>query len=240
MGLFNNPLKGKVAIVTGGTMGIGLGIADKLASLGAKVVVAAIHEVKTKHYFVHCDVSDMNNVKAMVTETLKKFKRIDILVNNAGIFPNVPFKDMKEEDWDKVMAVNLKGVFNCTKIVSDFMMQQNSGKIINISSIAGYIGFPGLTHYCATKAGLMGFTRALALELAPYKINVNAIAPGAIETPGASGGAKDQLNAIAQIVPLKRVGQPKDIAEAAAYLATEASSYVTGQIITVDGGYIIQ
>ncbi|MBN2421082.1 SDR family oxidoreductase [Candidatus Woesearchaeota archaeon] len=242
MGLLSSsPLKGKVAIVTGGTMGIGLGIADKLASLGAKVVVAAIDNAKTKHHFIQCDVSDMNQVKAMVAETMKKFKRIDILVNNAGIFPSKLFTEMTEEDWKKVMQVNLNGTFNCSKIVSEFMIQQKSGKIINLASIAAFVGFQGLVHYCTAKAGVTGFTRALALELGPHNINVNAIAPGLIITPGVNDFMNQEQQAgFAQSVPLKRNGLPKDIAELAAFLATDASSFITGQTIVCDGGKLLE
>jgi 3-oxoacyl-[acyl-carrier protein] reductase len=242
MALFKDtPLKGKVAIVTGGTKGIGAAIADKLASLGAKVVVCARQKEKTKHAFVECDVSNMDQVKTMVAFTLKNYKKIDILVNNAGIFPSVPFEQMTEEQWDKVISVNLRGTFNCTKAVSYFMIQQNSGKIINLASIAALVGYAGLVHYCTTKAGVTGFTRALAVELAPHNINVNAIAPGLIETPGVDVLMnKQEQTGFAQAVPLKRNGQPKDIAEAAAFLATEASSYITGQVIVVDGGSTIE
>jgi 3-oxoacyl-[acyl-carrier protein] reductase len=234
------PLESKVAIVTGGARGIGLGIADKLASLGAKVIVADIHEETTEHTFIRCDVSDMSNVKAMVEEVLNKFQRIDILVNNAGIYPPTSFSEMQEEDWDKLMSVNLKGTFNCAKAVSDSMMQQRYGKIINLSSIAGFVGFMGLTHYAATKSGIIGFTRGLALELAPFGINVNAIAPGGIDTHGTKetlqGSAREGF---IQAVPLKRLGTPQDIAELAAFLASDASSYITGQTIVCDGGYTL-
>ena len=228
-------LKGKVAIVTGGTKGIGKGIADKFASLGAKVVVSARNKEKTKHYFVRCDVSKFDDAQNLAKETIKKYKKIDILVNNAGIYPFVEFKNMTEEQWDQVIDVNLKGVFNCTKAVVPYMMKRKYGNIVNISSIAGSkIGFPNLIHYCAAKAGIVGFTRAAALEFAPYKIDVNAIAPGAIITPGTKGVLSDKM---VQAIPEKRAGKPVDIANAAAFLASDDSDYITGQLIVVDGGW---
>lgn len=235
-------LKGKVAIVTGGTIGIGKGIADALNKYGAKVVVCARHKVKTKHYFVKCDVSKSKETKNLAEQTIKKFKKIDILVNNAGIFPFVSLKDMTEEQWDQVINTNLKGVFNCTKAVIPYMMKRKYGKIINIASIAGVsVGFPGLVHYCASKAGIMGFTRAAALDLAPYKINVTAVAPGAILTPGESKMMgkmdKEAVTHLIQAIPERRMGKPVDIAEVVAFLASDSSSYITGQTIIVDGGY---
>jgi len=233
-------LKGKVAIVTGGTMGIGKGIADALSRYGAKVVVCARHEEKSKHFFVQCDVSSSKDVKKLIDETIKKYKKIDILVNNAGIFPFVSLKDMTEEQWDQVINVNLKGVFNCTKAAIPYMMKRKYGKIINIASIAGVsVGFPGLVHYCASKAGIMGFTKAAALDLAPYKINVNAVAPGAILTPGESKMQMDKeaVTHLIQAIPERRMGKPVDIAETVAFLASDSSSYITGQTIVVDGGY---
>jgi len=232
-------LKDKVAIVTGGTMGIGKGIADKLSSYGAKVVVCARKEAKTKHHFIKCDVSDSKQVQKMVDEVIKKYKKIDILVNNAGIFPFVSLKDMTEQQWDQVLNVNLKGVFNCTHAVVPHMLEKKYGKIISIASIAGVVvGFPGLTHYSASKAGIMGFTKAAALELAPYKITVNAIAPGAILTPGESKMSnKDIVAQTVKMIPEARMGKPVDIAETAAFLASDASEYITGQTIIVDGGF---
>jgi 3-oxoacyl-[acyl-carrier protein] reductase len=233
-------LKDKVAIVTGGTMGIGKGIADKLSSYGAKVVICARKETKTKYHFIQCDVSNYNQVQKMVDEVIKKFKKVDILVNNAGIFPFVPLKDMTEQQWDHVIDVNLKGVFNCTKAVIPHMMKRKFGKIINIASIAGVVvGFPNLVHYSASKAGIMGFTRAAALELAPFKINVNAIAPGSILTPGekAMGMDKKAISQIIRQIPEARMGKPADIGETAAFLASSSSSYITGQTIVVDGGW---
>lgn len=231
-------LKGKVAVVTGGTKGIGKGIADKLSAYGAKVVVSARHEEKTKHYFVKCDVSGFREAQRLIGETIKKFGKIDILVNNAGIYPFVNLKDMTEEQWDQVISINLKGVFNCTKAAIPHMMKRKYGKIISIASIAGVtVGFPNLAHYCASKGGITGFTRGAALDLAPYRINVNAVAPGAIMTPGTKGLDKDTVAHLIQAIPERRMGKPVDIAEVVTFLASDSSSYITGQTIVVDGGY---
>jgi 3-oxoacyl-[acyl-carrier protein] reductase len=232
-------LKDKVALVTGGTMGIGKGIADKLSNYGAKVVVCARKESKTKYHFIKCDVSDFKDVQKMVDETIKKFKKIDILVNNAGIYPFNPLKDMTEQQWDLVIDINLKGVFNCTRAVIPHMIQHKYGKIISIASVEGVVvGSPGLVHYSASKAGVMGFTRAAALELAQYKINVNAVAPGAIQTPGvAKEENKEMVTQIIRQIPEARMGKPADIGEVVAFLASSASSYITGQTIIVDGGW---
>ncbi len=244
MGLFGNskPLKGKVAVVTGGLRGIGQAIADKLASSGAKVVVCDKNPGKSKHYFVQCDVSNSADVQNLVESAVKKYKKIDILVNNAGIFPFTEFKDMTEAQWDLVLNVNLKGVFNCSKAVLPYMVSRNYGKIISITSIAGVVvGYPNLVHYCASKAGISGFTKALAIELAQHKINVNAVAPGAIDTPGVQEGMDPaQKEATIQSIPVKRMGTPKEIAEVAVFLASDASSYITGQTIIADGGYTSQ
>ena len=238
----NTSLKGRVAIVTGGTKGIGEGIADKLAEYGATVVVSSRHKTPTKHYFIECDVSKFKSAQKLADETIKKFGKIDILVNNAGIYPFVNLTDMTEEQWDQVMKTNLKGVFNCTKAVLPHMTKNKYGKIISVASIAGVsVGFPGLAHYSASKAGIMGFTRAAALDLAPYKINVNAVAPGAILTPGTSESMnKEVLSHVVQAIPEGRIGKPVDIGETVAFLASDAAEYITGQTIIVDGGYTDQ
>ena len=235
----DSDLKGKVAIVTGGSMGIGKGIADALARHGAVVAICCRKQVKSKHYCVECDVSNFKQVQDFVGKTVKKYGRVDILVNNAGVYPFTSLKDMTEQQWDQVMDINLKGVFNCTKAVLPFMTRQKHGKIVSIASIAGVtVGFPGLVHYCASKAGIAGFTKAAALELAPFKINVNAVAPGAILTPGVKQGLDSKaMEHMIQQIPEKRMGKPVDIAETVAFLASEKPSYITGPTIAVEGGW---
>lgn len=232
-------------------MGIGLGIAKALAKEKYDIVVADIkldqckkvtQEIKkmgVEAMPVKCDVSKKEEVAKLFSQTIKKFGRLDVLVNNAGVYPFVPFDKMKEADWNKVMDVNVKGSFLCAQEAAKNM--KNGGRIINISSIASLIGFEGLTHYCASKGAINGFTRALALELAPKKILVNAIAPGAIKTPGATGSVdpKAQQQMIAG-VPLARWGEPEDIAGAVLFLASDHSSYITGQTIVVDGGWVLR
>ena len=243
-------LKNKVAIVTGAAQGIGKGIALALAKEGANVIVTDIKDTSSfakelesmgiKSLSIKSDVSNGEEVEKMVKEVVRKFGKIDILVNNAGIYPFVSLIEMKEEDWNKVIDINLKGVFNCTKAVIPEMIKAKSGCIINISSIAGsVIGYSNLVHYSSSKAGIIGFTRSAALELSQYGIRVNAIAPGAIETPGAKM-TDDSLKQFEQIVPLKRIGKPEDIASVVVFLSSEDSSYITGQCIVVDGGYTLQ
>lgn len=245
-------LKGKVAIVTGAAQGIGRGIALALAKEGAKVVVSdvsdkiadvvrEIESLGSEALAAKANVADSKETEGMAKAAIKKFGRIDILVNNAGIYPFKPLVEMKEEDWDRVIGVNLKGVFNCTKAVLPKMIEQKSGNIINISSIAGaVVGYPNLVHYSASKGGMLGFTRAAALELAQYRIRVNAIAPGLIETPGTKVVGEEALKQITQTIPLKRIGQPGDIANLVVFLASDDSSYITGQLIIADGGFTIQ
>ncbi|MEX2033492.1 MAG: SDR family oxidoreductase [Candidatus Colwellbacteria bacterium] len=252
-------LKGKTAIVTGGAMGIGFGIAYRLAEAGASVVVADLNEEvgnKTvkglsdngwKAAFVKTDVADENQVKNTTDFTLKTYGGVDILVNNAGIYPIAPVMQMTSVDFEKILAVNLKSVFLFTKSVAEVMIKQGrGGKIINITSIdALHPSSVGLAVYDASKHGLWGFTKNTALELAPHNIQVNAIAPGAIATPGTGAGKSPTpemeaiLKKFLEKIPMKRMGQPDDIGKVALFLASDLSSYMTGSQIVVDGGVLL-
>lgn len=235
----------KTAIVTGAGQGIGKGIALTLAQEGYNVVVSDINlenanlvATEINGLAVKCDVSLKMDVDNLITATIEKYGTIDVLVNNAGIYPFKPFLELSESDWDKVIDINLKGTFFTNQAVANKMTA--GGKIVNISSIAAFVGFEGLTHYCATKGGINAFVRALALELAPKKINVNVVAPGAIETPGAQMPNEELKNQTIAGIPWKRMGQPTDIANAVVFLASDKSDYITGQTIIVDGGYTLR
>lgn len=238
----------KIAIVTGAAKGIGREIAIKLAEGNFHVVIIDIDEkifevekeIGEKAFAIKCDVSNFNEVKKTINEVINKFNRIDVLVNNAGIYPFKPFLEMSEEDWDKVMNVNLKSIFYFTKMVLPKMIEQNKGKIINIASIAGSIvGFPNLAHYSASKAAIVGFTKSLALEVARYGINVNAISPGPILTPGTMAFGEKMHEQIRMSIPLGRWGKPEDVANLVAFLASDESDFITGQNIVIDGGYTL-
>ncbi|HNW09191.1 MAG TPA: SDR family NAD(P)-dependent oxidoreductase [bacterium] len=243
-------LKNKVAIVTGAGQGIGRGIALALAKAKYQVVVSDIDAnncrkvakelsvLGAKSLAVKCDVSDKAEVVKLFKQTMKQFGRLDILVNNAGIFPFVAFEQMTEADWDKVIDVNLKSVFLCSQEAAKVMA--TGGRIINTSSIASVVGFAGLVHYCASKGGVSGMIRAMALELAPKKITVNAVAPGAIETPGAANPDEAAKQQTIAAIPLARMGQPEDIAGAVVFLASKQADYITGQTIIVDGGWTLR
>jgi 3-oxoacyl-[acyl-carrier protein] reductase len=249
-------LENKVAIVTGAGRGIGLGIAIALAKENCNVVVSdisqegcekAAEELKqlgVKALGVKCDVSNKSEVENLFSQAIKEFGKLDILVNNAGIYPFIPFAKMEEADWDKVININLKSVFLCSKEAAKILPE--GGRIVSISSVASFIGFEGLAHYCASKGGINSFARALALELAPKKITVNNVAPGAIDTPGASQpdqprtAAEETRKQTMAMIPLSRMGQPEDIANAVVFLASEKSAYITGQTIVVDGGWTLR
>lgn len=245
-------LRDKVVIVTGAGQGIGREIALSFAKNGAKTVLIDISEtifevlkeiesIGAQGIAIKCDVSNSSETEKAVNKAIEKFGKIDILVNNAGIYPFKQFKDMSEEEWDRVLNVNLKGVFNFTRAALPKMIEQRRGKIINIASIAGAIvGFSNLAHYSASKAGIVGFTRALALEVAQYGINVNAISPGPILTPGTRGMREENFEQIRRSIPLGRWGRPEDVANLALFLASEKSDFITGQNIVIDGGYTIQ
>lgn len=250
-------LKGKVAIVTGGAKGMGEADSIKLAKAGAKVVVCdidlegcqkVVEQIKKERgtaIAVKCDVSKKVDVESVVKEAIKKFKKIDILVNNAGIFPFEPFLQMSEANYDKVMDVNLKGSFLMAQACIKEMQKNQpnekgqKGSIINIASIAAKMGFAGLTHYCASKGGMVGMTRAMALELAPMGIRVNVVDPGSIDTPGTHTMemSKEQREAMLAPIPMKRSGVSEEIANAVLFLASDESSYMTGSEIVVDGGW---
>ena len=240
-------LSGKVALVTGASRGIGKEIALYLGKLGAEVVVnysssddkanEVVETIKTfgnKSYKLKFDVSDEDAVNNSIETIIKESGSIDILINNAGITRDSLLMRMKSSQWDDVINTNLKGVFLCTKYASKFMIKQRSGKIINITSIVGLIGNPGQANYAAAKAGVIGFTKTCAKEFASRGINVNAIAPGFIETEMTKNLNTDE---ILKMIPLSKLGQTKQIAELSGFLASsDASDYITGQTISIDGG----
>lgn len=252
-------LGGNVAIVTGGALGIGFGIASRLAEAGAIVQIADVDEEKANQAAeklkalgatvsgIKCDVSLEENVKNLVEVTVQKFGKVNILVNNAGIYPPIPLSKMTLADFEKVLAVNLKGAFLCTKYCTDQMIKQgNGGKIINITSIdALHPSMVGLAHYDSSKHGLWGFTKNAALEYSQHKIWVNAVAPGGITTEGTAAmqeGApanKEMIEAFLNKIPMHKMGEPDDIGKVVLFLASDMSSYMTGSQIVVDGGVLL-
>ena len=246
-------LQDRVAIITGGAKGIGKATALKMAHEGALVIVLDIlseeasrvadelNSLGAKARAMTADVSKKNEVDQMVEQTLKQFGRVDILVNNAGIVRPALLEDVKEEDWDKVVSVNLKGTFFCTQAVLPTMKKNKYGKIVNIGSRAS-LGKSDRTVYAATKAGLIGVTRTWALELAPHNINVNYVGPGPIATElfkSVNPEGSEKTKAIISAIPLQRMGQPQDVANLISFLASDEASFITGQTIFICGGITV-
>lgn len=245
-------LNGRVAIVTGGSRGIGCAIADTLASHGADILIADIQEelakrtaeeisnsTKQKVLSFKVDVSDLASTQKMVDFALDQFGKVDILVNNAGITRDNLIMRMSEAEWDTVININLKGAFNCSKSIIRPMMRQKYGRIVNISSVSGLAGQVGQTNYSASKAGVIGFTKALAREVASRNITVNAVAPGFIPTALTIDLPEELKSSILQITPLGRMGKPEEVAFAVAFFASDEAAYITGQILSVDGGMMM-
>ena len=248
-------LKNKVAIVTGARRGMGKSHALKLAQAGAKVVVsdiseeeckAVVEEIKKKRgeaMAVKCDVTKKTEVENMVNKTVKEWGKVDILVNNAGICQFKPFVDLTEEEWDKTLNINLKGQFLCAQAAAKEMVKQKSGTIVNIASVEmGQVGagMPLIVHYCASKGGVVAMTEALAVELAPFNIRVNAISPGAIDTPMVDAAKSDPklLEQTLAVIPLHRMGKSEEVSNLVLFLASDASSYITGSTMIIDGGWM--
>lgn len=243
--------KDRVCLVTGGARGIGREIALAFAKQGSDIALCDVNQealdVTSKEIealgrkaatFV-VDVTNLSQVEDMVNKTLDKFQKIDILINNAGITRDALIVRMSEQEFDSVIAVNLKGTFNCTKACSKVMMKQRYGKIVSIASIIGIMGNAGQANYAASKAGIIGITKSVAKELASRNVNVNAIAPGFIETDMTAKLPENVKAQMLSLIPLDRFGKASDVAELAMFLASEASSYITGQVIKIDGGMVM-
>ena len=245
-------LEQRIGIVTGAGQGIGRAIALGLAREGAGVVIADVNEESANTVknaietaggsalAIRADVSNENSVEAMVEKTLEAFQRVDILVNNAGIFPTSSVEEMSEADWDRVIGTNLIGTFLCSRAVVPNFLKQGTGRIISLPSGRAFQGAKNGAHYAASKAGIIGFSKSLALELAPHGITVNVICPGITDTAQPRGHqTEEQIYAQAQKIPLGRIGQPEDLVGPAIFLASDAASFITGQTILVNGGSIM-
>lgn len=245
-------LKGKNAIITGASRGIGREIALTLAENGANIVInyrnynneieALVKDIEAKGVkivTVKCDVSNFEEVENLISEAKEKLGSIDILVNNAGITKDSLLMRMKQEDFESVLDVNLKGVFNTTKLITPIMMKQRTGKIINISSVVGLVGNAGQCNYAASKAGVIGFSKSIARELAPRGVNINVVAPGYIDTDMTNGLSDKVKESILQTIPMKKMGSTKDVANLVLFLSSGLSDYITGQVINVDGGMVM-
>ena len=245
-------LKNRVAIVTGAGQGIGRALALGLAREGAKVAIADINEESATAvrneiqaagetaFAVRTDVSNEDSVQTTVDKSLREFGKLDILVNNAGIFPVSSVEEMKDEDWDRVIGTNLVGAFLCSRAVAGKLLQQGSGRIISMTSGRAFQGAKNAAHYAASKAGIIGFSKSLALELAPRQITVNVICPGITDTAQPRGHqSEEQIYAQASKIPLGRIGQPEDLIGTAVFLASDAAAFITGQTVIVNGGSIM-
>ena len=246
-------LQGKIAVVTGSSRGIGAAIARELAAQGATVVlnhrdsaaqaeavVAEIVAAGGQAVAIQADVSSYAEAQRLIKETVERFGHIDILVNNAGTTRDMLIMMMPEADWDLVIQTNLKSAFNCSKAAVRPMMKQRFGRIINITSVSGLAGQAGQTNYSASKAGMIGFTKALAKEVGPRGITVNAIAPGFVPTVLTDVLNEEQKRAIISMTPMGRFAKPEEIAYATAFLADERAGFITGQVLSVDGGLVMQ
>ncbi len=245
---FRVDLTGKVALVTGASQGLGQAMAVRLGTAGAQVACVARNQDKLKETVAAitdaggtaaafaCDVTDGGSVDQVIEAVVDKWQRLDILVNNAGVTRDTLVPRMSDEDWDTVLDTNLRGAFLMTRAATRPMMQQRYGRIINISSVSGLMGNPGQANYSASKAGLIGLTRTVARELAKRKITVNAIAPGFIETDMARALGDAILDEAKKRIPARRLGQPAEVADLVAFLASDAAGYITGATLTIDGG----
>jgi len=244
-------LHNKVAIVTGGARGIGASIAKRLAEAGCHLVIsdvdkdgaeetaASVRKMDRNAISVQTDVSSFKDAENLVKKTIDEFNSFDILVNNAGITRDKLLMRMEEGDWDSVITVNLKGTFNCTKAATRPLMKQKRGKIINIASVVGVMGNAGQANYSASKAGVIGFTKSIAKEFGSRNIQVNAVAPGYIETEMTKELPDSAIDAFMDAIPLKRAGQPQDVADIVLFLASPLSDYMTGQVLNCDGGMVM-